>query len=147
MSQYESASEHLPSHKINKRIVVLTVQYYNENQSLHYLLKFHVWLACQNWAIFTSVSQNVANHFHVQFCLIFLILTKICMKVFTDTTREIFWTQKAFLCQQNISKLLFYIYSFNYSSLSCQTHNYFHINTCCISHVCVCLFYLFNLHH
>lgn len=49
-----------------------------------------------------------------------------------------------FLCQQNISKLLFYIYSLN-SSLSCQTHNYFHISTWCVSWArrsC-----LFNLHH
>lgn len=49
-----------------------------------------------------------------------------------------------FLCQRNISKLLFYIYSLN-SSLSCQTHNYFPINTWCVSWAhrsC-----LFNLYH
>lgn len=49
-----------------------------------------------------------------------------------------------FLCQQNISKLLFYIYSLN-SSLSRQTHNYFHISTWCVSWAR--RFCLFNLHH
>lgn len=113
--------------------LVLCVQQFN----------VHVLHACQKCAIFTSVLQHFSNRSLVQCCFVFLILTKICMKVFTYTTREIFGNQKAFLCQPNISKLLFYIYSFNYSLLSCQTHSTHLLHLPCV----LCLFYLFNLHH
>lgn len=105
-------------------------------------LNIHVWHACQTSAVF--ISLPFASHCLAQFCFIFLIPTEFCMKVFADTTGEIFGTREGFRCQQNISKLLFYIYSLNYFPLSCQTRNDFHISTCCISHVHVrgCVFSL-----
>lgn len=81
------------------------------------------------------ISLPFASHCLAQFCFIFLIPTEFCMKVFADTTGEIFGPREGSRCQQNNSKLLFYIYSLNYFPLSCQTRNDFHISTCCISHV------------
>lgn len=95
-------------------------------RSLPQTLNIHVW-----WETCSALTS-------------FLAANKSLMyggKVFTrQPPGKYFW----FLCQRKISKLLFYIYSLNYS-LSCQTHNYFHISTWCVSWArrsC-----LFNLHH
>lgn len=95
-------------------------------RSLPQTLNIHVW-----WETCSALTS-------------FLAANKSLMyggKVFTRRPPGKYWR---FLCQRNISKLLFYIYSLN-SSLSCQTHNYFHISTWCVSWArrsC-----LFNLHH
>lgn len=111
------------------------IQYYSESESLCPPLK-----TMSTLVPVTLVSQHFANCSFMSFCFTFLTLRFAWRCLQIPQGKYLGW-QKAFLCQQNISKLLFYIYSFNYSSLSCQTFNYFHINTCCMC-VYVCFIWL-----
>lgn len=58
---------------------------------------------CSIYIRFTTFS----HHSLTWLCFIFLILPKICMKVFTDTTREIFGTPKHFCANKTFQSCCF----------------------------------------